>query len=234
MYFNLLYYCLDLDYSEDEIKKGNKKKRGKKFAGKLTVWSYPRDYDLFNIYLVESDEEKPPKKRGRPPKSASKPKELKSKKLFSDSDSDDEPPRKIKKLDKKDKHAKKCRDSGMTLFKKNSHQIQLQAKSNILISDESDGDNRSRFSGDGLYFDWSPQDTDPKAVTRFDQHLGYGNRLILCNYKKRNQLHFRKYTPEGKPTTQGITLPLAKLHIVKRALEAAETNAKAEEEKWLG
>jgi len=68
VYFNLLYYCLDLDYSEDEIKKGNKKKRGKKFAGKLTVWSYPRDYDLFNIYLVESDEEKPPKKRGRPPK----------------------------------------------------------------------------------------------------------------------------------------------------------------------
>ena len=63
--------------------------------------------------LVESDEEKTPKKRGRPPKSASKPKELKSKKLFSDSDSGDEPPRKTKKLDKKDKHAKKRRDSGM-------------------------------------------------------------------------------------------------------------------------
>ena len=60
-----------------------------------------------------------------------------------------------------------------------SHQIQLQVKSNILISDESNGDNRNRFSGDGLYFDLPPQDADPKAVTRFDQHLRYGNRLIL-------------------------------------------------------
>ena len=73
-----------------------------------------------------------------------------------------------------------------------------------------------------------PRTLDPKVVTRFDQHLGYGNRLILCNYKKRNQLHFCKYTPEGKSTTQGITLPLAKLHILKRALKAAETHAKAE------
>ena len=56
--------------------------------------------------LVKSDEEKPPKKRGHPPKSVSKPKELKLKKLFSDSDPDDE-------RREKDKHDKKRTDSGV-------------------------------------------------------------------------------------------------------------------------
>ena len=80
-----------------------------------------------------------------------------------------------------------------------------------------------------MYFDWSPEHKevkDVKPVARFDQHVGFGNYVSVCNFKNRNQIHFRKYV-DGFPTKNGINLPLSFLEKIKGALEVAETHARA-------
>ena len=72
-------------------------------------------YDLNSIVKSDnSEDEKVPKKRGRPPKSTAKPKATKAKEVPSDSESDIEPVKKAKKSYKKIK-PKVAKQSGNVL-----------------------------------------------------------------------------------------------------------------------
>jgi hypothetical protein len=99
-----------IDDSDDEKQSRSsdprKKSRGKKLAGKSSSSRknhlFRFAYDLNSIVKSDnSDEEKVPKKRGRPPKSTTKPKAAKAKEFPSDSESDIESVKKAKKSDKK-------------------------------------------------------------------------------------------------------------------------------------
>ena len=88
---------------------------GKSNSSEKKNYLFQFAYGLNSIVKSDnSDEEKVPKKRGRPPKSTAKPKITKAKEFPSDSESDIEPVKKPKKSDKKIK-PKAAKQSGNVL-----------------------------------------------------------------------------------------------------------------------